>query len=100
MSLLNLLAATQPAIPLPASAIRVLDSPAAFYSNLVVRPLVDPRNVAHPSQDIVRRAKRRIFLSSLYLSASEHHLVRVLPPRVRTLLPAPASVPRHCPASK
>lgn len=37
MSLLNLLAATQPAIPLPATAVRVLDAPPAFYSSLIVR---------------------------------------------------------------
>ena len=48
---------------------------------------------AHISQDIVRRAKRRIFLSSLYL-ASEHQLVRVLASRVPPLTRV-ASVPRH-----
>lgn len=49
----------------------------------------------HPTQDIVRRAKRRIFLSSLYLSASEHHLVRLRPPRVRIRSLALASISRH-----
>ena len=29
-------------------------------------------------QDIIRRAKRRIFLSSLYIGPAEHQLVRVL----------------------
>ncbi|KAG8217778.1 hypothetical protein J3R82DRAFT_5939 [Butyriboletus roseoflavus] len=68
MSLLNLLSATQPAIPLNATAIRVLDSPPAFYSNLL---------------DIIRRAKRRIFLSSLYIGASEHQLLASLDSALR-----------------
>ncbi|KAF8447655.1 hypothetical protein L210DRAFT_849732 [Boletus edulis BED1] len=68
MSLLSLLAATQPAIPLPASAIRVLNSPSSFHSTLI---------------DIVRRAKRRVFLSSLYLGASEHDLVPSLDTALR-----------------
>lgn len=85
MSLLNLLAATQPAISLNANAIRVLDSPRTFYSNL---------------QDIIRRAKRRIFLSSLYIGASEYHLVTILPLLLSVLSLALASIPRHRTPSK
>ena len=37
MSLLRLLSAAQPAVPLQASAVRVLDSPPAFHASLLVR---------------------------------------------------------------
>ncbi|KAH0827117.1 hypothetical protein J3R83DRAFT_4805 [Lanmaoa asiatica] len=68
MSLLNLLSATQPYIQLDHSAVHLLHNPSAFYSNLI---------------DIVRSAKRRIFLSSLYIGPSEHQLVPSLDTALR-----------------
>ncbi|KAI9571267.1 hypothetical protein HD554DRAFT_2074743 [Boletus coccyginus] len=68
MSLVHLLAAVQPAFPINPATVRVLDSPPRFHATLI---------------DIVRRAKRRIFLSSLYLGPSEHPLLASLDTALR-----------------
>ncbi|KAF9246245.1 hypothetical protein BU15DRAFT_40407 [Melanogaster broomeanus] len=57
------LALKQPCLPLASKDVHVLHGPSNFYSKLL---------------EIIRSARRRIFLSSLYLGSSESELVRAL----------------------
>ncbi|KIJ16865.1 CDP-diacylglycerol---serine O-phosphatidyltransferase [Paxillus involutus ATCC 200175] len=57
------LALKQPCLPLASKDIHVLNEPSDFYSKLL---------------EIIRRARRRIFLSSLYIGSSEHELLGAL----------------------
>lgn len=68
---------SQPCIPVHARDVHVLHSPVQFYNTLLVCPLWAwyHRDYLHRDQDMIRRAKRRIFLSSLYIGTSEAHLV-------------------------
>ncbi|KAK2742310.1 CDP-diacylglycerol--glycerol-3-phosphate 3-phosphatidyltransferase [Myotisia sp. PD_48] len=52
-----------PKFELSASDIRILDSPATFYAAL---------------KDKIRNAKRRVYLSTLYIGKTEHELISVL----------------------
>ncbi|KAF9890953.1 CDP-diacylglycerol--glycerol-3-phosphate 3-phosphatidyltransferase [Aspergillus nanangensis] len=52
-----------PCFEVPASRITILDSPAAFYSAL---------------KDKIRKARRRIYLSTLYIGKTEHELIETL----------------------
>ncbi|KAA1469243.1 CDP-diacylglycerol-glycerol-3-phosphate 3-phosphatidyltransferase [Dentipellis sp. KUC8613] len=57
------LAQTQPCFSVSSNKIRVLYEPHDFYSNLL---------------DMIRRARRRIFISSLYIGSSEKELIETL----------------------
>ncbi|EAU30511.1 conserved hypothetical protein [Aspergillus terreus NIH2624] len=52
-----------PCFEVPASRITILDSPASFYSTL---------------KDKIRNARRRIYLSTLYIGKAEHELIETL----------------------
>jgi phosphatidylserine/phosphatidylglycerophosphate/cardiolipin synthase-like enzyme len=54
-----------PSFKINGSQIQVLQSPAEFYETL---------------KDRIRKAERRIFLSTLYIGKSERELVRTAPP--------------------
>ncbi|KIJ69206.1 hypothetical protein HYDPIDRAFT_172657 [Hydnomerulius pinastri MD-312] len=57
------LALKQPCLPLSSKDVHVLHEPSKFYSKLL---------------EIIRRARRRIFLSSLYIGSSESELLGAL----------------------
>ncbi|EGN95719.1 hypothetical protein SERLA73DRAFT_113405 [Serpula lacrymans var. lacrymans S7.3] len=57
------LAAKQPCFSLPSQSVRVLSEPADFYRSLL---------------NIILRARKRIFLSSLYIGSSENELIDTL----------------------
>ncbi|KIY71182.1 phospholipase D/nuclease [Cylindrobasidium torrendii FP15055 ss-10] len=57
------LARRQPTFPVPANNIRILAEPREFYTSIL---------------DIIGRAQRRIFLSSLYIGSSETELLQAL----------------------
>ncbi|EIN07132.1 hypothetical protein PUNSTDRAFT_104642 [Punctularia strigosozonata HHB-11173 SS5] len=59
----NELAKTQPCFPMLARQVNVLSRPDQFHARLL---------------DMIRRARRRIFLSSLYIGENEHELVSTL----------------------
>lgn len=73
------LAVTQPCLTVSPARTRVLTQPHEFYSTLLVSTihLVSSANY-NMMQDMIRNARERIFLSSLYIGSSEHELVRVL----------------------
>ncbi|KAF7597362.1 CDP-diacylglycerol--glycerol-3-phosphate 3-phosphatidyltransferase [Aspergillus hancockii] len=52
-----------PCFEVPASRIKILDSPATFYSTL---------------KDKIRKARKRVYLSTLYIGKSEHELIQTL----------------------
>ncbi|KAF9227587.1 hypothetical protein BS17DRAFT_773995 [Gyrodon lividus] len=62
------LASKQPCLPLASKDVHVLSGPSTFYSNLL---------------GIIRRARRRIFLSSLYIGSSESELLGALDTALR-----------------
>ncbi|KIL00082.1 hypothetical protein PAXRUDRAFT_822030 [Paxillus rubicundulus Ve08.2h10] len=62
------LALKQPCLPLASKDVHVLNEPSDFYSKLL---------------EIIRRARRRIFLSSLYIGSSEHELLGALDTALR-----------------
>ncbi|KAG9318744.1 hypothetical protein JVU11DRAFT_843 [Chiua virens] len=68
MSVLYSLSSRLPAIGLAATHVRVLNTPHSFHDNLI---------------HIIARAKRRIFLSSLYIGPSEHNLLAALDTALR-----------------
>jgi CDP-diacylglycerol--glycerol-3-phosphate 3-phosphatidyltransferase len=57
-----------PRFEVPASQITILDSPANFYSTL---------------KDKIRNAKRRVYLSTLYIGKTEHELIETLSDALR-----------------
>ncbi|KAH7914037.1 hypothetical protein BJ138DRAFT_1080455 [Hygrophoropsis aurantiaca] len=63
------LAERQPCFALPSKSVKVLSEPTEFYQTLL---------------GIIKRAKRRIFLSSLYIGASEKELIDALDASLRS----------------
>ncbi|KDR68583.1 hypothetical protein GALMADRAFT_1036264 [Galerina marginata CBS 339.88] len=59
---------TQPVFQAPTSAIRILVGPSQFYATLL---------------DIILKAERRIFISSLYIGSEEEELISALAGRLR-----------------
>ncbi|OJJ41402.1 hypothetical protein ASPWEDRAFT_34956 [Aspergillus wentii DTO 134E9] len=57
-----------PRFEIPASKITILDSPASFYTTL---------------KDKIRKARRRVYLSTLYIGKSEYELVQTLDQALR-----------------
>lgn len=70
-----------PRFEVPASKITILDSPASFYSTLKVRiPPEDPRRqiLTCLAQYKIRNAKRRVYLSTLYIGKTEYELIETV----------------------
>jgi CDP-diacylglycerol--glycerol-3-phosphate 3-phosphatidyltransferase len=72
-----------PRFEVPASRIAILDSPAAFYDALKVGD--SPANVWHVkltgicyAQDKIKKARRRIYFSTLYIGKAENELIEIL----------------------
>lgn len=57
-----------PRFEIPASQITILDSPSSFYSTL---------------KDKIRKARRRVYLSTLYIGKAEHELLETLDQALR-----------------
>ncbi|KAF8972239.1 hypothetical protein BDZ97DRAFT_1901356 [Flammula alnicola] len=62
------LASKQPVFQLPPSSVRILTEPSQFYATLL---------------DMINKAERRIFFSSLYIGSEEKELVSALSRRLR-----------------
>jgi len=74
------LAQRQPYFPLSSKNVHILSQPDQFYARLLVRLCTHEQSVETTNvflfKEIIRRARRRIFLSSLYIGSEEHELVR------------------------
>lgn len=69
----------QPTLTVPPNNIKILSQPTQFYALLLVRTI---HRLAHllldqnTIQDMIQRAQRRIFISSLYIGSKESQFVR------------------------
>lgn len=72
------LAQTQPTFMVSANMIKILREPTEFYGLLLVSSHgMSPEFCAHYDiESMIRRAERRIFISSLYIGSAESELVR------------------------
>ncbi|KAF9533965.1 hypothetical protein CPB83DRAFT_844850 [Crepidotus variabilis] len=66
--LATVLASTRPTFFIPAASVQVLSEPSEFYNALLI---------------MIRKAEKRIFLSSLYIGAEETELMEALQNRLR-----------------
>ena len=75
------LANQQPCFAMSASGVSILTEPRQFYQILLVSRLIYPACLPTGMrvQDMIRRARRRLFISSLYIGSEDLELVRVIP---------------------
>jgi len=97
MSLVHLLAAAQPAIPIRPAAVRVLSSPPQFHATLIVR--LRSRRLSRSSSPGHRPSRKTAHLPLVPLPRPVRAPAGPCPPVSRPRRsPAPASIPRHRPA--
>jgi len=72
------LASKQPFFTVSPENVRILGQPSSFYATLLVRALLrfDLSFISYILKDMIRGARRRVFISSLYIGSSETELVR------------------------
>lgn len=99
MSLVHLLAAAQPALPINPATVRVLDSPPRFHATLIVCLRSHPHS--HSSRTGHHPPRKTTHLSVLPLPRPVRAPPGPCAPASRPRhSPAPASVPRHRPPQK